>query len=198
MYQEQGPIACLLMRKLKPRWWCQFGNAGVYSHPSTRPVEFAHKHLPEMYTAHPNLKETSVVLWGTSNHIYIDNSVHSDAHRVELGRAGAIPWIVDNIIGSYPEDLGTASQALCPVKLAIESKTNFVLHNLPSLERCPDDIDTDPKSHDTVHLDWEQALLTELHRASGRPISYWSRLVSVLPQVAYDICPRCDTDCRGR
>jgi hypothetical protein len=197
MYQEQGPIACLLLRKLKPRWWCQFGNAGVYSHPSTRPVEFARKDLPEIYTAHTNVEEQFVVLWGTVNHVVVNDSAHSTAHRTKLGRSGILTWIVDNLIGSYPEDMGTAFQALSPRKIALESQTSFEFHNLPTLEHHSGDNSRSISERGSVHLEWQHDLVQKLHATSSRSTSHWERLISVAPLGDNGICPRCHTACRG-
>jgi hypothetical protein len=107
-----------------------------------------------------------------------------------------ISWIVDNISGSYPEDFGTASQALCLMKMALESNTSFVIHNLPSPERHPHGTNSESSEDRPAHLEWEEALVTEFHETIGRTREHWKKLIRVSPLVDHEICPRCQTDCR--
>jgi hypothetical protein len=190
MYQEQGAIGCLLMRKLQPRYWCQFGNGGIFSHPSTRPTEYQRGHLPEIYTAHTNVRESFVVLWGTTNHIYIMHSRRSEASRAEMGRDGLISWIANNITDSYPECLGTASRADCPIKVEVEQRTKFIIHNLVLRSATNKD---NQQQQSRECLEWQDSLREYFASNVGRTAEHWKTLIKVAPPEGDEICPRCQT-----
>jgi hypothetical protein len=71
MKLEQGAVGSLILRLLKPSRWCQYRSSGIYRYPSTRPVDFNRQHLPNIASIHVNFREEFVVLWGTTNHIFV-------------------------------------------------------------------------------------------------------------------------------
>ncbi len=128
MAQEQGILGTLLMRKLRPKRWCQSGSGAIYAHPSTRPVQSDRGHLPESFLAHVKIGEDFVFLWGTANHAYITQSERSHWWRRNLGSEGIINWNVDGIQSSFPACLGSPLHPGCGTQGAFEAKTRVVIY----------------------------------------------------------------------
>ena len=195
MTQEQGWLGATLMRKLRPKRWCQFYSGGVYAHPSTRPVEYTRGDLPDLFTSHPNIGEEFVILWGTTNQIFITESVHSPSTRQDLGQQGMIAWVVENIQSSFPECLGTPSRIGSKLQTAIETKTRIVIYGLWSGAGTDSVLSNDPSSD---HTQWRNDVLIECHQVMARPVEFWRRMISLASRDEHQVCQDCGIGCDTR
>jgi hypothetical protein len=159
-------------------------------HPSTRPIQWARGDLPEVLTAHPNVGEEFVVMWGTINHIYVTESARSALDRATLGQRGLIEWIVRGIRTSFPECLGTLDKNGSKSQDDMEKDTKFVIYGLDS--RTPASSDTNRNEEE---LEWQRGIVAEFCKETRRPKLFWDSKIDIRSSGEAGYCYGCKTRC---